>query len=131
MQVRRPIAAASAAPQPLPHFDELERLSQLRGQCSPKQQLLLPAMPADGNERHLPIAINPAPGSGSGVAASEMKNKSVVGTLLRNIVEISEHFATEVRQDESLRLDLCPVPQDVRVVQVESHGFAEEIAFGD
>ena len=73
----------------------------------------------------------PAPGSGSGVVASEMNNKSVVGTLLRNIVEISEHFATEVRQDESLRLDLCPVPQDVRVVQVESHGFAEEIAFGD
>src|SRR5436190_23326615 len=58
VQVRRPIAAASAAPQPLPHFDELERLSQLRGQCSPKQQLLLPAMPADGNERRLPIAIN-------------------------------------------------------------------------
>ena len=99
------------------------------GPTQPEKQLPVPAL---RNERRLPIDINyRAPGAAPASTASEMNNKSVVGTLLRNIVEISEHFATEVRQDESLRLDLCPVPQDVRVVQVESHGFAEEIAFGD
>jgi hypothetical protein len=54
-----------------------------------------------------------------------------MSAFLRYIVEIGEHLATEMREDNAFRLDLTLMGGDVGIVEMEADWFSEEVALRD
>jgi hypothetical protein len=60
-----------------------------------------------------------------------LDDESVMGTFLGHVLEIGEHLAAKMREDEPLGPDFRPVLGDVRIIEMKAHRLLEEIALGD
>jgi len=54
-----------------------------------------------------------------------------MGAFLGHVLEIGEHLAAKMREDEPLGPDFRPVLNDVRIVEMKADRLLEEVAFGD
>src|SRR5262245_38882330 len=61
----------------------------------------------------------------------ELNDQPVMGALFGDVVEIGEHFAAEMREDNALGPDFRPVLHDVGIVEMVANGLLKEVALRD